>query len=327
MSDTTQAGTGGAATQLPASIQSLLEAVRNEQHMTPEKAALMLEQCSITAADLEPWVRLDHPDADSYGRAMIHDEGSFELMVMSWRPGDMSAIHDHGYTMWGAVRLYGEAEHATFEEQDGILTTKERCIFDEGSVVGVTHELIHQMGNVGDIPCLSLHLYGSHDRSENVTADARIFDLDEGKVQVTTGGAFFLLPEDQVTDRPSSIQGDFPTWLRHNAELLRRLQRMQPLEGRSGLAVREARLLREFNTVDTWQALRQELRIRLPRLTAEEQQSYIESLGRELASATQLFAQLHEAGSFEPTEDVLAIIAEIAGLLEDDGYISSVAGD
>src|SRR5690606_29010329 len=96
--------------------------------------------------------------------------------------------------------------------------------FEEGSVLAVDHELIHQMGNIDQQPFISLHLYGCHERSENVTADARIFELDEGRIQVTTGGAFFLLPPEQVSSNAVAVQGDFPTWLRHNAELLRRMR-------------------------------------------------------------------------------------------------------
>ena len=205
MSDSNQRLPDASASALPRSVAELLEAVRAQSSKSPEMAALLLEQCSITADDLAAWTRFDHPDSDSYGRAMVHDAGSFELMVMSWREGDMSAIHDHGYTMWGAVRLYGRAEHAIFVEAEGILSTLERCTFEPGSVVAVNHELIHQMGNIDESPFVSLHLYGCDERSENVKADARIFDLDEGRIQVTTGEAFFLLPEEQISRRGSEI--------------------------------------------------------------------------------------------------------------------------
>ena len=327
MTDLNQPLTDNAQPALPPSVQALVDSISAEPGMSPEKAALLLEQSGISAEDLAPWQRFEHPAQDCYGRTMIHDGGSFELMLMSWLPGDMSAIHDHGYTMWGAVRIYGQAEHAVFEEREGRLSTRERCIFPPDSIVAVTHELVHQMGNIDQEPFVSLHLYGSQERERDVTADSRIFELDEGRIQITTGGAFFLLPESQVSDASKVVKGDFPTWMRHNCELLRRMRCIRSTGGRGGLQVREERLLREFNSIDTWQALRQELQLRLPRLTEEQQLGYIASLGQELVSATRLFSELHAEGCFDPSPEVLQLIGEIAGMLENADFVSRIAGE
>lgn len=69
---------------------------------------------------------------------------------MSWVPGDFSAIHDHGAAQWGAVKSFGEAEHAVFIQQNGTLRTcsRQSCSrqsFPEGSVFPVSHDFIHQM--------------------------------------------------------------------------------------------------------------------------------------------------------------------------------------
>ncbi|MEZ5339701.1 MAG: hypothetical protein R3F46_15750, partial [bacterium] len=161
----------------------------------------------------------------------------------------------------------------------------------------------------------------------DVTADSRIFELDEGRIQITTGGAFFLLPDEQVNDASQRVKGDFPTWMRHNCELLRRMRCIRSAGRRGGLQVREERLLREFNSIDTWQALRQELQLRLPRLSDEQQLGYITSLGQELVSATRLFSELHAEGRFDPSPEVLQLIGEIAGMLEHAEFVSRIAGE
>jgi hypothetical protein len=81
-------------------------------------------------------------------------------MVMSWRPGDFSTIHDHGYTQWGAVQVFGPAEHATFRIDDDKIATLARWRMKNRDVIGVHHDLLHQMATpppaiLSSSPCTS----------------------------------------------------------------------------------------------------------------------------------------------------------------------------
>ncbi|MEO1082778.1 MAG: cysteine dioxygenase family protein [Acidobacteriota bacterium] len=233
---------------LSENIRCLIEAVEACEELTPVRTRQLLEEATLSASDLAPWADYDHPSEDSYGRKMLFDGGCFELMVMSWAPGDMSAIHDHGFTQWGAVRLFGDAEHAMFKVSDGEMRTVERAVYPEGSVVAVSHDMVHQMGNRGDQPFLSLHLYGCYEREGDVTAEARLYELDRGEVCRTSGGVFFDLPEAAVLRSEKGPEPDFPTWLRHQVELLRRLAHAQ------GAATgRAAAVLEELTDAATWQ--------------------------------------------------------------------------
>ncbi len=212
---------------LPPSIRDLILRIKADSPLTPAKAKRLLSECNIAEADLAAWVDYNHPAADSYGRKMVWDAGQYELMVMSWSPGDYSAIHDHGYTQWGAVKVFGNAEHAVFDYQEGVLTTQSRVTMPAGSVVSVANDLIHQMGNVTQPPYPTLHLYGNYDRASDVTADARIFALDEEAIQYTSGGVFFSLPDEKIQRREKGLGADFPTQLRYDVEMLRRLETMR----------------------------------------------------------------------------------------------------
>ena len=64
--------------------------------MTPAIARQCVLDANLRAEDLTAWADFDHPVEDSYGRRLVYDGGDFEIMVMSWAPGDFSAIHDHG---------------------------------------------------------------------------------------------------------------------------------------------------------------------------------------------------------------------------------------
>ena len=292
------ASLGGTAecTSRPARIRRLVEAVQAERRLTPSSCKKLLAASEVTAEDLEAWADFDHPAVDSYGRRMVYDGGFFELMAMSWVDGDMAAIHDHGHTQWGAVKVLGPTEHAIFKISGGVLTTVERRRFAPGSVLAVSHELIHQMGNVGQEPYLTLHLYGCYERRGGVTGDARLYELDENAVQITSGGAFYSLPESAVERRQPAPAADFPTTLRFKVELLRRLLRCHgSLEQKRFTSPREARIARELTGAETWERARQELAEKSagePR----ELERYAAVLHQEVHAAARLQRELIAAG-------------------------------
>ena len=312
---------------MPPSLREFIVALRSQPGLHVDTAARLLAAGSIQTGDLEFWQRLDHAAVDSYGIAPIHEEAGFTLQLSSWRPGDMSAIHGWGSSAWQLTQFLGEAEYATFEDQGGLLTTQGRRHCSAGEIVILPPGGIQQIGNTADASFLCLQLLGRQEGEGNACMELQLYDLDEGKLLHPAGMAAFFLPAQlQEGGSERRIQGDFPTWLRHNTELLLRLDHMQPLGGRPGLAAREARLLTEFNTADTWRALRQEMRLRLPRLDAGQQEAYIRSLSRELVSATRLFIQLHSGGRFDPRQEVLELIGEIIAMLEHDDFIARIAG-
>lgn len=219
-------------TLLPASLKKLVHLINShKESMTPQKARELMLEAKISERDVVPWADFGHPDRDGYGRKMVYHGGFFEIMVMSWVPGDFSSIHDHGTAQWGAVQSMGSAEHAVFEMREGRLVTRARNGFNKGTVNAVTHDLIHQMGNVDQKPFNSLHLYGSYDHNGEITGDSRIFDLYERKVQYTTGGVFFCLPESDISDRTPGVEADYATTQRHHVEMLLRIHRCLPSLG------------------------------------------------------------------------------------------------
>ncbi|MDY6936312.1 MAG: cysteine dioxygenase family protein [Cyanobacteriota bacterium] len=210
----------------PASLQRLIQALRQADRLTPEQVKKTLLNSCISPRDLMPWADFDHPIADSYGRKLVFDGGNFEIMVMSWLPGDFSAIHDHGATQWGAVQCFGSAEHYIYRFAEGVLSTLEPAHYSPGTVCAVDRSLIHQMGNSSNMPFLSLHVYGCEEVRGTITGNARIFDLLENSIQYTDGGVFFCLPETQINKRLPGINADRETALRHHYQMSDRLDRI-----------------------------------------------------------------------------------------------------
>ncbi len=213
---------------LPRSLAFIAERLESRPPAHAGQMRRLVHEAGVRAEELEPWADFDHPVQDSYGRRLVYQGEHFEIMVMSWRPGDFSTIHDHGYTQWGAVQVFGPAEHATFREEDGVLQTLARWQMQPGDVVGVSHQLVHQMGNPTDATFfLSLHVYGTTEPVDSVTGMARLFDLEREQIHRVNGGVFFALSQKEYVRTEPGPRGDFPTRLRHMVELTRRLQQMR----------------------------------------------------------------------------------------------------
>ncbi|CAG5082486.1 methyltransferase domain-containing protein [Parvicella tangerina] len=217
---------------LPDSIQYLINELSSQSSLTPAMVIKAMKDANVQEVDLLEWTDFEHALTDSYGRKMVHKAPNFEVMVMSWCPGDFSAIHDHGHTTWGAVQVFGENEHATFRVQDSEISTLNRTTFDYGQIVGVGHNLIHQMGNATDQNILTLHVYGVQEPVDNVTGDARLYDLAANKIQIVNGGVFFDLPPEEISQQIEGPEGDFPTKLRHMVEWGNRIAKSNPADER-----------------------------------------------------------------------------------------------
>ena len=211
---------------MPECLRALVSSLNEGETVDPRRAAALLTALDLTLDDLEPWFAFDHPVEDSYGRKLIAGGANYELMLMSWAPGDYSAIHDHGMAEWGAVRYFGPADHAVFDEREGLLTLRKRMTMRPGDVFAVAQSLIHLMGNPTHGPIVSLHLYGRDESADAVTGSARIFDLLEDTIQRTDGGVFFCLPEHQVRRREPCPAADLPSRTLHHELMLDRLERM-----------------------------------------------------------------------------------------------------
>lgn len=215
---------------LPASLLYIVEKLEERKEWKPSEVRRIVMDAGVRQEDLESWADYSHPATDSYGRRLIYQEGNFEMMAMSWVPGDFSAIHDHGHAQWGAVQVFGPAEHATFRIDDGRIYTLSRAQFKTGDVVGVSHTLVHQMGNPTDEYFMTLHVYGRPEDIDNITGDARVYDLEHELIQRVDGGVFYALPDKEVKWTDPGPRPDFPTRLRHMVELTRRLRRMAEVD-------------------------------------------------------------------------------------------------
>lgn len=223
----------------------------------PVGVAALVKHAPIALTDLLSWSEFDHPVHESYGRKLAARGPGFEIMIMSWAPGDYSAIHDHGAAQWGVVRYFGRAEHVQFELRNNTLSICEHTFTRPGDVSAVDPNLIHLMGNPTTEPFLSLHVYGRRGSSSAITEGARVFDLLDGAIQYTDGGVFHCLPATEIRAYEVCPPSDPQATELHHRLMLNQIDRML----RAGLgdvtiARKRSRLMQELDRLQCGAASR-----------------------------------------------------------------------
>ena len=127
-----------------------------------------MREVEITADELRPRVGFKE---GAYARHRVYLCEHAELLVLCWRPGQRTPIHDHNGS-FGAVRvLQGVMWETLFEMDDsrGLLYTSSRE-WTHGSVTGAGIPDIHQLGNpdISGQDLITLHLYAPPLTSLNV---------------------------------------------------------------------------------------------------------------------------------------------------------------
>ncbi len=178
-------------TELSSTIYKLILDIKNAGKMDNSLITEIVSSNELSKKDLNAFVSFGHTNSKSYGRKLIFDNGNFKLLLMSWKAGDFTAIHNHGYTEWGCVYFFGEASHRLYEIVDNELKIIQKDNFHEGQIAAVCGDLTHMMGNAGSKDFTTLHIYGSNTRNSNVSENAKVY-LPESKKVVTTMGSAYL---------------------------------------------------------------------------------------------------------------------------------------
>src|SRR5262245_3461098 len=98
--------------------------------------------------------------ADGYRGHTLHVEpdGSFSIVALVWRPGQLTRIHDH--VTWCAFGVIQGVEHEELFDAD--LTLVGRSENHVGDVSGFAPPGdIHRVHNTGEETAISIHIYGT----------------------------------------------------------------------------------------------------------------------------------------------------------------------
>jgi predicted metal-dependent enzyme (double-stranded beta helix superfamily) len=157
------------ASTAAAELTGLVRAIRGvvnrhpDWQTTAELVAGELEQHLPSPEILTPEQR--RGEATRYQTHVLHIErdGSFSVLALVWRPGQVTPIHDH--VTWCVFGVIQGVEH----EELYTLDVAGDCLVEAGSSTNRTGEVagfappgdIHRVRNPGPDTAISIHVYGS----------------------------------------------------------------------------------------------------------------------------------------------------------------------
>jgi 3-mercaptopropionate dioxygenase len=136
---------------------------RADWRQTAQLVARALTRYFPTAEILTADQRIGDPG--NYRSHLLHAEpdGSFSIVALVWRPGQMTAIHDHvTWCVFGVIQGVEHEELFRLDEEIACLVEIGTTTNKAGDVNGFAPPGdIHRVRNVGDETAISIHIYGT----------------------------------------------------------------------------------------------------------------------------------------------------------------------
>jgi len=127
--------------------------------LTPEAIRRGLGGLELCREDLADRVAFSEA---AYQRIVIHRAAYFEVLVLCWRSGQRSLIHDHAGSACGVRIIAGEATETIFAPSPCgcLVPVRSRCLKAGATCVSCDAD-IHQMGNLAPPgqDLITLHVY------------------------------------------------------------------------------------------------------------------------------------------------------------------------
>ena len=142
------------------SFKDLADALEQQKAVPslPDLFAL-IERTSISADDLQPYLGFK---AGNYCRHRVMRNEFVEMLVLCWKPGQRTPIHDHNGSHGAVFVQEGIMWETTFDynAEDGLSYKAHRELRD-GGLTGSELPDIHQLGNpdVSGRDLITIHIY------------------------------------------------------------------------------------------------------------------------------------------------------------------------
>jgi len=109
-------------------------------------------------AEIEPYILFTE---NRYARNLVYKTPDFECLVLCWRPGQRSPIHDHGTSICTVYTVEGILSADNYTKMaNGHIRADYAEDFKPGSVLSIQTSEIHQVSNLQDsTDLISLHFY------------------------------------------------------------------------------------------------------------------------------------------------------------------------
>lgn len=119
----------------------------------------LLRRLDVNLDDVRPHARFND---EHYQRNLMRAGRAYHALILCWRNGQRSPIHDHRGSSCGVRILEGEMTETVFElGPNGLIYPTTTSVLKEGSVCGSEDADIHQVSNLqsGERPLVTLHVY------------------------------------------------------------------------------------------------------------------------------------------------------------------------
>lgn len=141
-------------------FSELIEKLNNQT--TPPALAEInswLDTVEISQLDLQPYIGFKE---GNYWRHRVCRNDAVEMLIICWRPGQKTPIHDHNGSHGAVLVQQGLMSETVFtydEEQGLTYDTAREC--PEGTITGADVPDIHQLGNpdVSGRDLITVHVY------------------------------------------------------------------------------------------------------------------------------------------------------------------------
>jgi 3-mercaptopropionate dioxygenase len=151
-------------TTLTRSCTGLIDGVRGavathaDWSRTAELVAGQLRLHLPTPDVLTAEQRLGSPDGYTSHTLHVEPDGSFSIIAVVWRPGQLTRIHDH--VTWCVVGVIQGTEHEElFDKNLALVRENDNRVGDVSGFAPPGD--IHRVHNTHDITAISVHVYGT----------------------------------------------------------------------------------------------------------------------------------------------------------------------
>lgn len=128
--------------------------------------AILIDSLQSGSLDVPPQLRI--PRAETYARRLFHrdPEGRYTMVVMTWGPGQQTALHDHAGIWCVECVVDGNMEVAQYDllgEQAGAFRFEQRsCVVAGRGSAGclIPPFEYHTLSNAAPTASVTLHVYG-----------------------------------------------------------------------------------------------------------------------------------------------------------------------
>ena len=144
----------------PAMIERVFADLNAYSEMIPlSKLKEWLESAEITLEDLRQFTRFD---PDHYMRNLVNRGPRHQALLLCWRNGQRSPIHDHSGSNCAVKVLQGVATETLFDRAaNGMIYAVESRELKVDGICVLRDDNIHQMSNLqaDDTDLVTLHIY------------------------------------------------------------------------------------------------------------------------------------------------------------------------